>query len=527
MSTDEDGWRRLDARMLLIHPLQTLGQFLPVVITIIFARGGAQDSDRWELYLLPLVVLIGVLRWLTTRYRITPDAIELRRGVLFRQLTTARLDKIRAVDLTARVYHRVLGLSKVAISTGSSARGESFELDSLATRAARSLQVELLRRRDSQLDALPSPTANTDAAQPGSPRPFPSDGVGSQGAAAPLRPDAPEAPAVPDEVLLRARPSWARYAPLTMTGLAAAGVVVGFASQVLQRLSPDDYTVQDNVWSFVAGSPVVAVLILAAAVCLLAVLGYVLTFHGFVLTRHASGHLNVRRGLLTTRETSIDPHRLRGVDLGEPLGLRLAGAARLRAVSTGLGPLAQGSGGSDWLVPPAPAPVSEAVSATVLHGDQPLAHPLVEHGPVARRRRIMRALWSPVALLVGLGVCRLFLELPWWLWLFPVALLALAVPLGLDRYRGLGHAITPEGYLVSRSGSLDRHTVALMTAGVIGWRVTQSFFQRRQGVATLKAVTAAGSQGYDIIDIPLPLAWQIIDQVNPRLVTALHHGATR
>ena len=70
---------------------------------------------------------------------------------------------------------------------------------------------------------------------------------------------------------------------------------------------------------------------------ILAILGYLLTNWGLTVSHNPVGHsYHLRRGLLTTRETSIDDDRIRGVELGEPLGLRLAHGARLAVIVTGL-----------------------------------------------------------------------------------------------------------------------------------------------------------------------------------------------
>ena len=77
-----------------------------------------------------------------------------------------------------------------------------------------------------------------------------------------------------------------------------------------------------------------------------------MTNWGFRLTRTqgaATWHLT--RGLFTTRETTLDDDRVAGVNLTEPLGLRLARGARLSAIVTGLD---KGQSGSSSLVPPAP-----------------------------------------------------------------------------------------------------------------------------------------------------------------------------
>jgi predicted dehydrogenase len=88
-----------------------------------------------------------------------------------------------------------------------------------------------------------------------------------------------------------------------------------------------------------------------------------------------------------------------------------------------------------------------------------------------------------------------------------------AVFLAWDRYRGLGHALLP-GWLVARSGSLNRKRVALATDGIIGWNIRRSYFQRRAGLATLIATTAAGRHRYEIPDLPFEQAWPIIESVS-------------
>ena len=127
-------------------------------------------------------------------------------------------------------------------------------------------------------------------------------------------------------------------------------------------------------------------------------------------------------------------------------------------------------------------------------GDGPaLTAPLVEHGPPARRRRLTRAVVP--ALVIALAALVLGLRLEWPVWAFVLGFLpAVAAPaLAKDRYAGLGHLLTPT-HLVVRSGSFSRRRDVLLRSGIIGWTLRQSFFQRRAGIASLVATTAAGKQ---------------------------------
>jgi putative membrane protein len=91
---------------------------------------------------------------------------------------------------------------------------------------------------------------------------------------------------------------------------------------------------------------------------------------------------------------------------------------------------------------------------------------------------------------------------------------------GWDRARVLGHTLT-RGYLVARQGSVLRRTVALQRGGVIGWKVRQSPFQRRAGVVTVEAVTAAGRGAYAVLDVTPAEAAALMATVTPDTIEPL------
>jgi putative membrane protein len=133
------------------------------------------------------------------------------------------------------------------------------------------------------------------------------------------------------------------------------------------------------------------------------------------------------------------------------------------------------------------------------------------------RRRYNRAL-SLVSVLVAILFVLWALDVV----ALGVALAALVVlPLGAllarDRYRNLGHTVAGK-VLVSQEGSLVRRRVMLSSDGVIGWNIHRSFFQRRSGLATLIATTAAGKQHYTVVDVELPEALQVAEGVLPGLL---------
>jgi putative membrane protein len=295
--------------------------------------------------------------------------------------------------------------------------------------------------------------------------------------------------------------------------------VLGRGSQLLDTLGWPDRLSPGRVADGAAGLgwwlgvPIVA-LVVAVGVSTLAVAGYVVANWGFTLTR-TPGAWHLSRGLLTTRETTLDEERVGGVSLAEPLGLRLAGGARLTAIVTGMGK----QPGSSLLVPPAPVAVVRGAAREVLGRAAPVDVPLTGHGPRARTRRWSRAL-VPALLAAALLVLLVGLDdAPVWLLVPAVLLLPAAAALAADRVRALGHALADD-HLVASSGSLDRRREVLACDSVIGWTMRSTWFQRRAGLLSLVATTAGGRQRVTVLDLPEADAVDLADRATPGLLDA-------
>jgi putative membrane protein len=469
------GWQRLDRRMLVVHPAVDLVKLVPVLLVI--AITGGSDDDRWRLWgglaLAVAVLAFGISRWFTTSYRIGTDRVEVRTGLLRRHHRSVHRDRIRTADLTANPAHRLFGLSVVRVGTGRREGGDDAELT-----------LDAVRRGEAErLRALLLGEAPADAAAP-----------------------------VPE--LARLRWTWVRFAPLTFSAIAVVGVVWLGLFRLAEEFSlraPVTETLREG-----AGRAPVwlgAVALLATAVFGAAVV-FVEGWWGYRLTRADDGGLVLRRGLLTRRTLSLEGRRLRGVELDEPLLVRLGRGARPLALTTGL----RDDGGGEHVgaVGPAmPRRRAHEVAAGVLGvgEDEGTRAPLVRHPRAAVVRRLTRGV-GPV-----LVVCAVLLvrpEAPADPVVVPVLLVA-AVLLAVDRIRSLGHALT-DTHLVSRSGAWVRRTVVLRRGGVIGWRLTQSLTQRRAGLVTLHAVTAAGRGRYEVLDVDAGRALELVEDITPGLL---------
>ncbi|WP_126688246.1 PH domain-containing protein [Nocardioides ferulae] len=484
----EHDWQRLDPRMLLVHPVLEVVKFLPVLLGVLVA-GTATGTLTWELFGLGFPVALGLLRYLTTSFRIADGRVELKRGLLNRSTLSARLDRVRTVDLSASLVHRLLGLQTLRIGTGSTSTDEDdrLDLDGLPTERALRLRGELLR-------------AGAGHAEPSAAGP----GVGT--AAGPVS-------APPPALTLDL--GWVRYAPLTGTGAVVFAGLLGAVGQVVSSVGEVRVdTTRIESGPGLPGALLVAALGVGVLVVYVAfsVAGYLVANWGFALRREA-GSWHVRRGLLTTRETSIDEERVAGVTLTEPWPLRLAGAARVSAIVTGLATASN----SAALAPPAPRVVAQRVGSLVLGSAEPLVGGLVAHGPVARQRRWFRAL-APALLVVGAASLAVpLLDAPGWVPLVALLALPVGVALAVDRTRSLGHAVVGDT-LVARSGSLLRRREALGVEHVIGWNLRATWFQRRGGLTSLSATTAGGRQSVTVLDVPDDEAVRVASDAVPGLV---------
>ncbi|MFI2214266.1 PH domain-containing protein [Streptomyces sp. NPDC020141] len=491
---DAESWGRLNPRLVLVN-LSVVAAPLALYGATHLVTGGQVNLQvliTLGSFLITCLVIAGIslMRLLTTRYRLTGDRVEVHKGLLFRSHRSVPVDRIRSVDLTANPLHRVFGLTSLEIGTGESSEsaGAGLTLEGIAKKDADRLRRRLIESRRAghglTADEADGPISAMDWA-------------------------------------------WLRYAPLTVWGVGGVFIAVGTVYRTLHemKINPLELGIVQDIEDRFGSVPLwFGILVTVLLIVLIGVIGSTVTFiegwSGYRLEREDGGMFRVRRGMMITRSVTIEERRLRGVEVAEPLLLRWAGGARLKAVASGLGDEEENSARSR-LTPPVPHALALTVAADVLaekRSPTALAE-LAGHPRAALRRRINLAVGTVALIAAALVVPGLWLTpvLVHAGWIAALVLLPVLLAHAYDAYRNLGHGIHGR-YLVTRSGTFARRTVALQREGVIGWSITRSVFQRRAGLLTLGATTAAGEGVYKVRDVAVSDGLALAERAVPEVL---------
>jgi putative membrane protein len=134
-------WRRLSRRSMIVRPLTDLVRLLPLVAGLLILHTKTGGGLVWGVLASVFAVATGLVHWATTRYLITAERVYVRRGLLNQKKLSVARDRIRSVDVTAHLLHRMLGVCRVNIGTGRNdlRPGESFHLDGVTMADAEQL----------------------------------------------------------------------------------------------------------------------------------------------------------------------------------------------------------------------------------------------------------------------------------------------------------------------------------------------------------------------------------------------------
>ncbi|MDO4708423.1 MAG: PH domain-containing protein [Pseudomonadota bacterium] len=294
----------LPAREHRLHPwswlfvaLQHLKQFILPLLVLLIARRG-DGHTLWPLLGIGALVLVSVWQYFTYRYRLLPEHIEIRSGLVARKLRQIAYARIHNVALHQTLLHRLFGVAEVRLE---SAGGNQPEAQMRVLRIDKALALEHLVRERGQHSSGITPADVTVKAS-----------------ATPLL-------TLPTAEIIRHGLISNRGMVVVAAGFATLGqfmdeFVEHYAGQLERstRATLNGLDVQRLELGWLDYSLMGLVLLLAMLVLLrlLSVALSLLQYHGFVLGE-SGRRLTISRGLLSRIRSSIPKRRIQAWQLQE------------------------------------------------------------------------------------------------------------------------------------------------------------------------------------------------------------------
>lgn len=465
---------------------------------VFFAAVGIVSSSGGDLPPLSVVAGIIVLAaglvtvWQTAHvqrfsYEVTGNTFDIASGVLSRREREIPYERVQNVDISENVLQRLLGLAQVRIETAGGS-GTEARLR-YVTRAEATRLQELLgerkRRAAGEADSESGDDATGAAIEAETLFTLSNRELGILGVVS---------------------------ADLRLLGLASV-VLSGFAPQIAAQLQPGPDLVS------LAG-PLLGLLGLLGLWVVSAVTA-VLRFYGFQLRRQAD-ELRYERGLLQRYSGTIPVDKIQTLRLRENVLARALGYAGLVIETAGYGPSQEG--GAQSAVPLAKRERALALAREV----EPVG--AIEFDRPPRRARTRYAARYALAVAGLTAVLWAVDALTGWLplWYLAAGLLLAVPPAAHLAWRHRGYHVG-EDYFVTRNGFWRRETVIVPYDRVQTVANSQSVFQRRRDLGTVRVDTASTGGFFGTaaaaVDIDGGLAEQLRERVHDRFRLALRQRA--
>lgn len=289
---------RLHAWSWLFVTLQHMKQFILPLLVLVFA-GRGDRNELWPLIGVGVLALASIWEYFTYRYRLLPDRIEIRSGLLERKLRQIAYARIHNVALHQTLLHRIFNVAEVRLE---SAGGVKPEAEMRVLRYDQALAMEkLVRERGGE-----AASATT-------------DGIAAEPASTTLL-------SLPVGEVIRHGLISNRGLVLVAGGFAAVSQISPrfFANFSERWLKVGTGYVESHQFGWldygIAALSLLAVFVIALRA--LSVLTSLLQYYGFTLSE-TGRRLTVVRGLLTRLRTSVPKRRIQAWTLRESVLHRL------------------------------------------------------------------------------------------------------------------------------------------------------------------------------------------------------------
>ncbi len=454
-----------DAEWQMLHPASVAVNLLPrtvlflrgawPILAVLVVRGGGDTQNLFDLTLLSffLVMTVGrtIVHYFTLRYRLADGRLEIRSGLLNRQVRVLTPDRVQNVELVRNLFHRLSGLVEVRIETASGTEVEG-ELSALSVDEAARLVQGLSGR-------MPSREHDEDRAPP---------------------------------LLENAPLDLVRFGA-TSTRLGAAIVAIGFLFELGTTVDPERAA---RVGTGIGAAGMLALLAAATTGAWLVGIATVLMRHyGFALRREGEA-LVAEEGMFTRRRVQLAVRKVQRVTVSAPWLRRLWGFGSVSIETAAAGTGAPGVQRATAMIPVVLAHevdrvVREAMPAADVSLD---SESLLRPHPRALRRALVRGTLQ--GLLLG-GA------LAWWWW--PGGLVGLGVVLPMSIVAGWmdwrhQRWLVTDKVVVSRRGFINRVTTIVARDKLQSIELEQGPLLRRYGLGEVLLRVAGSGVAMPLLD---------------------------
>ncbi len=111
-----------------------------------------QTADFIRSGVVVFFLLLGVVSWLVTRWRLAEDALQMETGLLRRQSLRFPISQIQAIDIVSPGLARIFGLAELRIRMASGSRSTG-RLAYMPAAYAEAVRAEVLQQRASAAEA--------------------------------------------------------------------------------------------------------------------------------------------------------------------------------------------------------------------------------------------------------------------------------------------------------------------------------------------------------------------------------------
>ncbi len=448
----ETPWSGLHPSSLLVNLgpriWQAVKGFWWLIVVAVFGGGGWGDLIGVGIGLTGVAglgVVSALIHFATLRYRVHAGRLEIKQGLLNRQVRVIDPERIQNAELVRNVFHRSFGLVEVRLETAGGSRTEGM-LSALSEDSAARLMRQLDDLRGREPEAVLEATA--------------------------------------EPVIAVGVPELIAYG-LTSRTVGTVAILGGVVLQALEVLEPEEAVERA---SGLGPEIVLAVVVLAFAVSFGISVGVALMRHWRYRLTSTRTELRAESGLFTRRRARIPLEKVQLTKADEPLLRRMLGYGTLSVETAGHGSMRDESQSSEASIPMVPREDLGRLSQVAI----PVAgiDAWVDRLDPPHPRALLRSLYGATGRSLAVASVAVLTLGPWG------TLGLLLVPLSwfaqwLD-HRAQGWRVTDD-VVLSRRGFWRRRTSLLARDKVQSVHLVQGPLMRRHGLGRL-LIRVAGTQ---------------------------------